>query len=115
MVRHPTRVSKPADVRLFEKIVEWLSDFNYHAIQADNYRKRAEGTGKWAIDDPKISKWLEGILGILWGIGMPGAGKTLLATFIIDYLLQKSKANKRICVAFAFSRYTDQFTGEKLL
>ncbi|TFK16423.1 hypothetical protein FA15DRAFT_743910 [Coprinopsis marcescibilis] len=103
------------DAQLFEKIVEWLSDVNYHAIQADNYGKRAEGTGKWAFEDPMISKWLEGALGILWGIGMPGAGKTVLASFIIDHLLQKAKANKRICVAFAFSRYTDQFTGEKLL
>ncbi|TFK17932.1 hypothetical protein FA15DRAFT_570955, partial [Coprinopsis marcescibilis] len=97
-----------------EKIVEWLSDINYHAILADNYGKRAEGTGKWAFEDPKISKWLQGALGILWGIGMPGAGKTVLASFIIDHLLQKAKANKRICVAFAFSRYTDQSTGEKV-
>ncbi|TFK17006.1 hypothetical protein FA15DRAFT_605909, partial [Coprinopsis marcescibilis] len=98
-----------------EKVVEWLSDINYHAIQSDNLRKRAEGTGEWVFDDPKISKWLEGVLGILWGVGMPGAGKTILASFIIDHLLEKAKANKRICVAFAFSRYTDQFTGEKVL
>ncbi|TFK17209.1 ankyrin [Coprinopsis marcescibilis] len=103
------------DAELFEKIVEWISDINYHAIQADNYGKRAEGTGEWAFDDPNISKWLEGVLGILWGVGMPGAGKTILSSFIIDHLLKMAKANKRICVAFAFSRYTDQFTGEKVL
>ncbi|TFK17701.1 hypothetical protein FA15DRAFT_675887, partial [Coprinopsis marcescibilis] len=103
------------DAQLFEKIVEWLSDINYHAIQADNYGKRAEGTGEWAFDDPKIVDWLGGVLGILWGVGMPGAGKTVLASIIIDHLLQKAKANKRICVAFAFSRYTDQFTGDKVL
>ncbi|TFK20500.1 ankyrin [Coprinopsis marcescibilis] len=100
---------------LFKKIVEWLSDINYHAIQADNYRKRAEGTGEWAFDDPKIVEWLGGALGVLWGVGMPGAGKTVLASIIIDHLLQKAKANKRICVAFAFSRYTDKFTGDKVL
>ncbi|TFK16757.1 hypothetical protein FA15DRAFT_629219 [Coprinopsis marcescibilis] len=103
------------DAQLFEKIVEWLSDINYHAIQADNYGKRAEGTGEWVFDDPKIVDWLGGVLGILWGVGMPGAGKTVLASIIIDHLLQKAMANKRICVAFAFSRYTDQFTGDKVL
>ncbi|TFK17730.1 ankyrin [Coprinopsis marcescibilis] len=100
---------------LFEKIVEWLSDINYHAIQADNYGKRAEGTGEWAFDDPKIVDWMGGSLGVLWGVGMPGAGKTVLASIIINHLLQKAKANKRIFVAFAFSRYTDQFTGDKVL
>ncbi|TFK20488.1 ankyrin [Coprinopsis marcescibilis] len=100
---------------LFGRIVEWLSDINYHAIQADNYGKRAKGTGEWAFDDPKIVDWLGGVLGVLWGVGMPGAGKTVLASIIIDHLLQKAKANKRICVAFAFSRYTDQFTGDKVL
>ncbi|TFK16367.1 hypothetical protein FA15DRAFT_711918 [Coprinopsis marcescibilis] len=103
------------DAQLFEKIVGWLSDINYHAIQADNYGKRAQGTGEWAFDDPKIVDWLGGVLGILWGVGMPGAGKTVLASIIIDHLLQKAKANKRICVAFAFSRYTDRFTGDKVL
>ncbi|TFK20485.1 hypothetical protein FA15DRAFT_759346 [Coprinopsis marcescibilis] len=103
------------DMALFEKIVEWLSDINYHAIQADNYGKRAEGTGEWVFDEPKIVDWMGGALGVLWGVGMPGAGKTVLASIIIDHLLQKAKANKRICVAFGFSRYTDQFTGDKVL
>ncbi|TFK21235.1 hypothetical protein FA15DRAFT_645846, partial [Coprinopsis marcescibilis] len=107
-------VSKNAE-ELLERIAEWLSDINYHAIQADNYAKRAEGTGEWALDDPEIRKWLEGVLGVLWGIGIPGAGKTVLTSFIIDHLLQKAKANKRICVAFAFSHYADQFTSDQAL
>ncbi|TFK22482.1 hypothetical protein FA15DRAFT_706298 [Coprinopsis marcescibilis] len=102
---HPSDVPEH-DVRLFEKIVEWISDTNYHAIQSDNLRKRAEGTGEWVFDDPKISKWLEGVMGILWGVGMHRSS---------SILLQKAKANKHICIAFAFSRYTDQFTSEKVL
>ncbi|TFK17828.1 hypothetical protein FA15DRAFT_710431 [Coprinopsis marcescibilis] len=92
------------DMALFEKIVEWLSHINYHAIQADNNGKRAEGTGAWAFDNPKIAS----------------AGKTVLAyvasfLIIIDHLLQEARANKRICVTFEFSHYTDQFTGDKVL
>ena len=58
------------DIELIEKIVEWLSDINYRAILADNLGKRAAGTGEWALDDPVVSKWLEGVLRILWGLGM---------------------------------------------
>ncbi|TFK26000.1 hypothetical protein FA15DRAFT_703141 [Coprinopsis marcescibilis] len=58
------------DAKMLKNFVEWISDINYHAIQADNYRKRAEGTGTWAIEEPIIRQWFEGALGILWGIGM---------------------------------------------
>ncbi|TFK17207.1 hypothetical protein FA15DRAFT_628956 [Coprinopsis marcescibilis] len=108
-------VSDEQDAELFKKILLWISDINYHAIQADNYGKRAPGTGEWALEDPVIVKWLEGALGILWGIGMLGAGKTILSSIIINHLAQKAKANKRICVAFAFSRYTDALTGGEVL
>ncbi|TFK21238.1 hypothetical protein FA15DRAFT_85307 [Coprinopsis marcescibilis] len=58
------------DAQLLKEATEWLSDVNYHAIQTDSYGKRAAGTGEWAFDDPIISKWLDGALGILWGVGM---------------------------------------------
>ncbi|TFK23788.1 hypothetical protein FA15DRAFT_694854 [Coprinopsis marcescibilis] len=109
----PDNSEKDSD--LVKKILAWISDINYHAIQADNYRKRAAGTGKWAFEDPVISKWLKGAIHILWGVGMPGAGKTILSSIIIDHLTQRAKTNKRICVAFAFSRYTEPFTGEEVL
>ncbi|TFK17873.1 hypothetical protein FA15DRAFT_650031 [Coprinopsis marcescibilis] len=109
------RHSPEKDEELFWKIIAWISDINYHAIQADNFEKRAAGTGQWAFDDPIIGKWLEGALGVLWGIGMPGAGKTIISSIIINHLTQKAKANKRICVAYAFARYTDLFTGEQVL
>ncbi|TFK16562.1 ankyrin [Coprinopsis marcescibilis] len=46
---------------------------------------------------------------------MPGAGKTILASIIIEDLMELAKSNKRICVAFAFSRYTDALTVEEIL
>ncbi|TFK17756.1 ankyrin [Coprinopsis marcescibilis] len=103
------------DVQLFKAIVEWLSDINYRAIQADNLRKRVSGTVKWTLVNPVILNWLAGIDRILWGVGMPGAGKTVLASYIVNHLAARAKANKRICVAFAYCRYTDKFTGDKIL
>ncbi|TFK16551.1 hypothetical protein FA15DRAFT_711698 [Coprinopsis marcescibilis] len=90
------------DTSLLETIAEWLSH-------------RSVGTGEWAFEDPAISNWSQGALRILWGVGMQGAGKTVLSSIIINHLIQKAKANRRICVAFAFARYTDQFTGENIL
>ncbi|TFK17956.1 ankyrin, partial [Coprinopsis marcescibilis] len=36
-------------------------------------------------------------------------------SIIIDHLTKKAKAKQRICVAYAFARYTDLFTGDQVL
>ncbi|TFK21252.1 hypothetical protein FA15DRAFT_672753 [Coprinopsis marcescibilis] len=108
-------LSETQDAKLFLEIIMWISDINYPAIQAYNFERRVAGTGVWAFDDPVIGQWLKGALHILWGIGVPGAGKTILSSIIINHLTQKAKASKRICVAYAFSRCTDLFTCRQVL
>ncbi|TFK19831.1 ankyrin [Coprinopsis marcescibilis] len=96
-------------------VAEALSIINFRNFLVDHLRKRVGKTGRWVISEPKFSKWRQGPRGILWGTGMPGAGKTILASIIIEYLMELAKSNQRICVAFAFSRYTDPLTVEEIL
>ncbi|TFK17521.1 ankyrin [Coprinopsis marcescibilis] len=48
--------------------------------------------------------------GIVWGTGMPGAGKTILACIVIEHLqkLVEESESKDICLLFAFCRYTER-------
>ncbi|TFK22139.1 hypothetical protein FA15DRAFT_714696 [Coprinopsis marcescibilis] len=98
------------------KISEWLTIINYRINQMDNFKKRTRGTVKWILADSQFSAWFSGFSGILWGIGMPGAGKTVLASAVIDYLLKLEESDEDICVAFAYCRYSDkQVTAEDVL
>ncbi|TFK17626.1 hypothetical protein FA15DRAFT_675947 [Coprinopsis marcescibilis] len=105
-------VLSPAD-RLV--IVKWLSDINFRAFLADNLRKRAAKTGMWIFKDGKFVRWKGRRKGVLWGTGMPGAGKTILASIIIEYFINLAKEKGRTCVAFAFCRYTEELTVEQTL
>ncbi|TFK19222.1 ankyrin [Coprinopsis marcescibilis] len=96
-------------------VAEALSKINFRNFLADHLRKRVGKTGRWVLSEPKFCKWRKGPRRILWGTGIPGAGKTILASIIIEYLMTLAKTNKRICVAFAFSRYTDPLTVEEIL
>ncbi|KAH6908183.1 hypothetical protein BKA70DRAFT_292500 [Coprinopsis sp. MPI-PUGE-AT-0042] len=51
--------------------------------------------------------WLDSQCGILWGTGMPGAGKTILASVAIEHLQELAKALTDICVTFVYCRYTE--------
>ncbi|TFK16782.1 hypothetical protein FA15DRAFT_560077, partial [Coprinopsis marcescibilis] len=86
---------------------------NFRNFLVDHLRKRVGKTGRWVLSEAKFCRWRKAPRGILWGTA--GAGKTILASIIIEDLMELAKSNKRICVAFAFSRYTDALTVEEIL
>ncbi|TFK17628.1 hypothetical protein FA15DRAFT_675956 [Coprinopsis marcescibilis] len=67
------------------------------------------------LSDGKFVRWKGRRKGVFWGTGMPGAGKTILASIIIEYFINLAKENGRTCVAFAFCRYTEELTVEQTL
>ncbi|TFK18909.1 hypothetical protein FA15DRAFT_660331 [Coprinopsis marcescibilis] len=114
-VTHIYTAAVPDEVR--RKTITWISDINYRDIQDDNLSKRIGNTSDWALSEPLLVEWENSPGGILWGTGMPGAGKTVLAlsAIIIDYLRERSRVNKRILVAFAYCRYTDPLPVRAIL
>ncbi|KAH6909911.1 hypothetical protein BKA70DRAFT_179396 [Coprinopsis sp. MPI-PUGE-AT-0042] len=83
---------------------------NLRKIHQDILSKATLGTGVWLLKTDKFLIWLDpnGNLKILWGIGIPGAGKTVLASIIINELeIRARAANGQICVAYIYVRYGD--------
>ncbi|TFK26351.1 hypothetical protein FA15DRAFT_574854, partial [Coprinopsis marcescibilis] len=103
--------TKDADDALLSKILKYLGLLNFRGIFDVNVEKRTPETGRAVIDSDWFQEWLMDLLGgIVWGTGMPGAGKTVLACIVIEYiqknLVEKSKSQD-ICLLFAFCRYTE--------
>ena len=46
--------------------------------------RRAAGTGVWLLRNPVFREWEEAYRAILWCRGIPGSGKTILASLVID-------------------------------
>ncbi|KAF9760965.1 hypothetical protein IL306_004033 [Fusarium sp. DS 682] len=65
-----------------------------------------DGTGNWLFRDPSFQQWLAGKdkeKPIIWLRGIPGAGKTLLASSVIKYTQQYDGTH----TVFAFLTYLD--------
>ncbi|KAJ7291257.1 ankyrin repeat-containing domain protein [Mycena rebaudengoi] len=71
-----------------EKIIDWLSPANFFLQQADIFSRRQDGTGEWLLEDNRFKQWETGSGGILWGRGAPGAGKTVLASIVVNHLVE---------------------------
>ncbi|KAH6908129.1 hypothetical protein BKA70DRAFT_1427376 [Coprinopsis sp. MPI-PUGE-AT-0042] len=97
-------------------ILDWISAINYRDVQMDNFEKATPRTCLWFIESKIFRQWLLGQLLILWGTGMPGSGKTVLASIVIDYLQKYAKRHgPKVAVAFAYCRYTEPVPVQKIL
>ena len=82
-----------------------------HRRSHDMGRKlRYAGTGLWLIENYKFQHWLQSTDQTLWLIGIPGAGKTVLASVVIDEALPKGSPSHAI--AYFYCDYKDQRTQE---
>ncbi|KAJ6479741.1 ankyrin repeat-containing domain protein [Mycena sanguinolenta] len=68
------------------KIIDWLSSINSFARRDEIFSTREEGTGDWLLAHPIFNEWKESSGEILWCHGMPGAGKTVLASIVGKHL-----------------------------
>ncbi|TFK17867.1 hypothetical protein FA15DRAFT_710402 [Coprinopsis marcescibilis] len=105
----------PTDV--YRKVVAWISIVNYQDIQDDNLSKQLGETSMWVLGEPVFVEWTASKRGILWGTGMheSGAGKTVLASIVVNHLRKRAATNERILVAFAYCRYTDSLSIREIL
>ncbi|KAF8207721.1 ankyrin repeat-containing domain protein [Mycena galopus ATCC 62051] len=68
------------------EIIDWLCPINFFLRHADISRVRQEGTGLWLLSHPGFQEWKSGWRRTLWCRGIPGSGKTVLASMVVDHL-----------------------------
>ncbi|KAK6501952.1 hypothetical protein TWF481_009770 [Arthrobotrys musiformis] len=68
------------------EILNWLTDIDYGPQQTDYINRRQVGTGQWLLDSVEFQEWMRNDKQTLFCPGIPGAGKTILASIVVDYL-----------------------------
>jgi hypothetical protein len=86
-------------------IADWLTPIDYGSQQSDYFKSRQPGTGRWLLDSPKFHAWLETDEQTLFCPGIPGAGKTILTSIVIDYLYSKREENPSIGIAYIYCNF----------
>ncbi|KAH6909717.1 hypothetical protein BKA70DRAFT_1187477 [Coprinopsis sp. MPI-PUGE-AT-0042] len=83
---------------------------NFRGIQIATLGRATPGTGLWIVECQAFRLWLDpdGWLRIMWGYGMPGAGKTIAASIVINALeVHARETASPVCVCYIYFRYSD--------
>ncbi|GAB7326473.1 hypothetical protein MBLNU13_g10473t2 [Cladosporium sp. NU13] len=102
--------------------LRWLSNLTFQSTTHDKIRQRAgilkrnhlpehgNSYGKWLLESTQFCQWRDEGLQKLWYVGMPGAGKSVLASIIVDNLtkvqtdVQRDHAPKVACLYFKYDQ-----------
>lgn len=92
--------------RKSNEILDWLSRSNHEAKYADsiNSDRYKEGTGRWFLDSSQFQGWLLNPGQTIFCPGIPGSGKTIIASLAIQNLLSSVSRHESI-VTFLYCEY----------
>ncbi|KAI1735944.1 hypothetical protein F4680DRAFT_276207 [Xylaria scruposa] len=98
-------------------ILDWITPIDYSAQQSDFINKRQAGTGSWFLDSAEFQAWTKNDNQTLFCPGIPGAGKTILTSIVVDDLHARFDDDPDISVAYLYCNFrrADDQKAEDLL
>jgi hypothetical protein len=96
-------------------LLDWIPSDDYSGRQNALQQEIQEGTGQWFLNDAKFLSWLRRKGGMLFCTGMPGAGKTHIASLVIHHLQTRRNHDSTPVLAYIYCEYTHKLTRQTLL
>ncbi|KAI9766614.1 MAG: hypothetical protein M1840_006425 [Geoglossum simile] len=90
------------------EILNWLTPIDYSPQQSDFIKRRQEGTGTWLLHTDEFNIWLNQENKTLYCSGIPGAGKTILTSVVIDHLCSKYRTDFSVGIAYLYCSFQQQ-------
>lgn len=87
------------------RIIQWLAtvEVGVNWSNHDDARKKHQaGTGEWLIEDPVFKQWKSTKGSVLWLYGIPGCGKTVLSSSVIEHLRDEYDAKDNAALSYFY-------------
>jgi len=89
-------------------ILDWLTPTDYGNKQSDFISRRQEGTGRWLLDSDEFQRWFNESKQTLFCPGIPGAGKTIMTSIVVDHLNTTFENDSDVGIAFLYCNFRRQ-------
>jgi Cdc6-like AAA superfamily ATPase len=89
------------------KICSWLSAPDPSTNYNKAHKQRQAETGLWLLESAKFAEWKERAASRLWLYGIPGCGKTILSSTVIEHLLQHCDDDVHMVTAYFYFDFND--------
>ncbi|KAJ4146816.1 hypothetical protein LMH87_001375 [Akanthomyces muscarius] len=90
------------------KILDWLTPISYGSQYSDLLKVRRRGTGQWFLDSAQYQTWLGTQKQTLFCPGIPGAGKTILASIVVEDLFSRFENDQEVGIAYLYCNFQRQ-------
>ncbi|RDW76303.1 uncharacterized protein DSM5745_06295 [Aspergillus mulundensis] len=97
-----------------EKVLQWLTDVDFGAKQTDYIRRRQPGTSEWILQTAEFKHWVDTPGALLFCHGIPGAGKTITAAVVVDYLATRFGNDESVATACIYFNFREVYRHEEL-
>jgi len=102
------RLDRRQDDQERRTILDWLTKIDYGTQQSDFISRRQEGTGQWLLDSDEFQRWSIGSKQTLLCPGIPGAGKTIITSIIVEHLQANFRNDLSIGIAYLYCNFRQQ-------
>lgn len=106
-VRENTKTLSQSQKDRLDEVRRWVSapdpSTNYHKAQ----KQRQAETGLWLLNSAQFENWKTAATSRLWLHGIPGCGKTILSSTIIEHLLQHCENDVRKVTVYFYFDFND--------
>ena len=90
------------------KICRWLSAPDPYLNYRKALKQRQACTGLWFLESEQYAKWKTDTASFLWLYGIPGCGKTVLSSTILENVFQYCADDPGKIVAYFYFDFNDQ-------
>ncbi|KAK6345458.1 hypothetical protein TWF718_007374 [Orbilia javanica] len=87
------------------EILDWLTPIEFGEQQTDYFNIRQPETGQWLLSSTEYKDWVETKKKTLFCPGMPGAGKTILTSVVLDNLTSRFSNHPEIGIAYIYCNF----------
>ncbi|KAI9768652.1 MAG: hypothetical protein M1839_003987 [Geoglossum umbratile] len=87
------------------EILNWLTPIDYGPQQSDYIKMRQAETGQWFLNSEKFRTWLKASKQTLFCPGIPGAGKTIITSIVVNYLHKSFFDSTAVGIAYIYCNF----------
>ncbi|OBT63922.1 hypothetical protein VE03_05994 [Pseudogymnoascus sp. 23342-1-I1] len=100
-----------------QTVLNWFTPIDFATQQSDFISRREAGTGQWLLESAEFQAWVKIDQQVLFCPGIPGAGKTILTSIVVDYLHANFQKDTNIGIAYLYCNFRrqDEQNAEGLL
>lgn len=88
-----------------EAVLNWITPVEHGLVQSDHLQRHQKGTGQWFLESKEFHSWLGTKGQTLFCPGMPGAGKTVLASITVQNLFERFHDDTTVGIAYLYCNY----------